>query len=115
MKTGVVGRADLLEAYLAGGSELQAVVARLLGMELVAPEPVDVPREVTPAVASIPEPAPSVVEATSVPFWRAETYARIEPPTEDGEKKREDPAPPGKPTADRPRPTPLAFRPLATS
>ena len=35
MKNGVVGRADLLDAYLAGGPELQAVVARLLGMELV--------------------------------------------------------------------------------
>ena len=69
MKTGVVGRADLLEAYLAGGPELQSAVARLLGMELVIPEPIAVPPEIRPAAAiPIPEPSPPAVAVASIPF-----------------------------------------------
>jgi len=116
MKTGVVGRADLLEAYLAGGPELQSAVARLLGMELVIPEPIAVPAEIRPAAAiPTPEPSPLAVAVASIPFWRAETYTRIEPPHEDGETERVEIPTPDEPTADRPPPAPLAFRPLATS
>ena len=116
MKTGVVGRADLLEAYLAGGPELESAVARLLGMELVIPEPIAVPPEIRPAAAiPIPEPSPPAVAVASIPFWRAETYTRIEPPHEDGETERVELPASDKPTADRPPPAPLAFRPLATS
>ena len=75
MKTGVVGRADLLEAYLAGGPELQSAVARLLGMELVIPEPIAVPPEIRPAAAiPIPEPSPPAVAVASIPFWRRDVY-----------------------------------------
>ena len=61
MKTGVTGRADLIDAYLAGGPELQSVVARLLGMELVPPEPIEVPPKAqapdVPADSELPPPA----------------------------------------------------------
>ncbi|MDR3632788.1 MAG: formylglycine-generating enzyme family protein [Isosphaeraceae bacterium] len=112
MKTGIVGRADLLDAYLAGGPELQSAVARLLGMELVTPEPIAVPPEIRPAAAvPIPEPSPQAL----IPFWRAETYTRIEPLHEEGDTERVELLALDQPTADRPPPAPLTFRPLATS
>jgi hypothetical protein len=116
MRNGVVGRADLLEAYLAGGTALQEVVARLLGMEPATPESVDIPSKVRLAADTIPEPLapPPIVEATSIPFWRAETYSLIEQLSEgeDGEPNRVELALSDKPAADQPHP--LAFHPLAT-
>ena len=54
MKTGTVGRADLLEAYRAGGPELQSAVARMLGLEIVVPDPelTVIPPEGPPASAA---------------------------------------------------------------
>ena len=68
MKTGTVGRADLLEAYLAGGPELQSAVARLLGMELVIPEPIAVPPEVRVVAAPTPSPSPPAAPVASIHF-----------------------------------------------
>ena len=39
MKSSSVGRADLLDAYRAGGPELQSALARLLGLEVVVRKP----------------------------------------------------------------------------
>jgi formylglycine-generating enzyme required for sulfatase activity len=115
MKTGIVGRADLLEAFAAGGPELQATLARLLGMERVIPEPIVVPPEIRPASA-IPtsEAPPSSVAVTPIPFWYAKTYTRIEPLLAESEVERVEVAAPGERSSDRPPPAPLVFRPLAT-
>jgi formylglycine-generating enzyme required for sulfatase activity len=113
MKTGTLGRADLLDAYLAGGPELQSVVARLLGMELVIPEPIAVPPEVRVAAVSTAAPSPPAAPVISIPFWRAATI-RIEPPRREGETEPVEIPAADKPTVDQARPAPLVFRPLAT-
>jgi formylglycine-generating enzyme required for sulfatase activity len=112
MKTSLAGRADLLEALLAGGPELQAAVARLLGMERLPPEPVELRLELPPAAAPVPGPPPvlPVVEPAEVPFWRAESCTQIEP----AELKPVKSPVPGPQDASRPQPAPLGFRPLAS-
>ena len=54
---------------------------------------------------------PPVVSVAPIPFWRAETYTRIEPPREEAANPNEWNCPDDRSDP----PAPLAFRPLATS
>ena len=116
MKSGSVGRADLLDAYWAGGPELQSAVARLLGLEIVVPKPtVPAPEDRPAPAAPVNEPSAPTVAVGPIAFWQAESYTRIEPPRAVDEHEPFDIPSPDEPATDRTQPAPLAFRPLATS
>jgi formylglycine-generating enzyme required for sulfatase activity len=116
MKSGSVGRADLLDAYRAGGPELQLMVARLLGLEIVVPKPIIRTPENAPAPgATLSEPSPPPVAVYPITFWQAATYTRIEPSRDGDEHERVEIMPDDELDANRTPPPPLAFRPLASA
>ncbi len=84
MKDVLTGRVDLVRALAAGGPEVQEAVARLLGLERLAPEPLEtipVVREQGPPVIPAPiveSPAP-VADTPFVPFWYADSIATHQP------------------------------------
>jgi formylglycine-generating enzyme required for sulfatase activity len=116
MKSGSVGRPDLLDAYRAGGAELQSALARLLGLEIVVPKPtIPFPaKPLAPAVAVL-EPSPPTMAVTPIAFWQAATYTRTEAPRDDDESTHVEITPADELTADRILPASLAFRPLASA
>jgi formylglycine-generating enzyme required for sulfatase activity len=84
MKDVLTGRVDLVRALAAGGAELQEAMARLLGLERLAPEPPETIRVVgeenAPVIpAPIAEPPAPVADTPLVPFWYADTFASHEP------------------------------------
>jgi formylglycine-generating enzyme required for sulfatase activity len=84
MKDVLTGRVDLVRALAAGGAELQEAMARLLGLERLAPEPPETIRVVgeenAPVIpAPIAEPPAPVADAPLAPFWYADSFASHSP------------------------------------
>ena len=90
MKDVLTGRVDLVRALAAGGAELQEAMARLLGLERLAPEPSETARFLDKATSvvirdPIVEPPALVTDTPLVPFWYADSFATHEPLVPGGE------------------------------
>ncbi|MDR3638325.1 MAG: formylglycine-generating enzyme family protein [Isosphaeraceae bacterium] len=96
----IVSRVDLVRAFSAGGSELQAALAAVVGFErepLVAPLPShDVVPDATPSAP--PEPATTPVHV-ALTFWQARVFQAREPLRGDEQVSEEPRLPPMEPVA----------------